>query len=157
MSIGTLGGGNHFMELSKAESDGSIWITIHSGSRNFGKMICEYHQNKAKSNLDKNRNEVLKAKIEEITQNTTDKSKISYLISEAKKELGLDFDFDVKGMEFLEGASAFEYLIDMLVAQKYAQFNRKMMLEIVCQILGGVKPTDTIESVHNFIDFEISL
>lgn len=153
LSIGTLGGGNHFMEVSKAESDGSIWVTIHSGSRNFGKMICEYHQEKAKKILDRNRNEVLRTRIEDITNNTEDKTKIASLISEAKKELGLDFDFDIKGMEFLEGGAAFEYLIDMLVAQKYAQFNRKMMLNIVCEILGGIKPKDSIESIHNFIDF----
>jgi len=153
LSIGTLGGGNHFIELSKADSDGSIWITIHSGSRNFGKMICEFHQNKAKKNLDRNRNEVLKDKIEDITKNTKDKSKIASLITDAKKDLGLDFDFDIKGMEFLEGGAAFEYLIDMVVAQRYALFNRKMMLAIACQILGGIKPVDSIESIHNFIDF----
>jgi len=153
LSIGTLGGGNHFIEVSKSDSCGDVWVTIHSGSRNFGKMICEYHQDKAKKGLDHNRNDILRAKIEEITKNTEDKSKISSLISEAKKELGLDFDFDVKGMEFLEGNAAFEYLIDMLVAQKYAQFNREMMLNIVCNILGGIIPVDKIESIHNFIDF----
>jgi RNA-splicing ligase RtcB len=153
LSIGTLGGGNHFIEVSKSDNTGEIWVTIHSGSRNFGKMICEYHQEKAKKILDNNRNVVLKDKIEGVINNTEDKSKIPFLINEAKKELGLDFDFDIKGMEFLEGGAAFEYLIDMLVAQKYALFNRQMMLAIICQILGGIKPLDTIESIHNYIDF----
>lgn len=153
LSIGTLGGGNHFLEVSKSDSCGEIWITIHSGSRNFGKMICEHHQEKAKKILDKNRNEVLKERIEEILKNTVDKTKIPSLMAEAKKELGLDFDFDIKGMEFLEGGAAFEYLVDMVIAQKYAQLNRKMMLAIICNILGEIKPIDIIESVHNFIDF----
>jgi RNA-splicing ligase RtcB len=153
LSIGTLGGGNHMIEVGRSEKTSNIWITIHSGSRNFGKMICEYHQEKAKKILDKNRNEVLKERIEEILKNTVDKTQIPSLMAEAKKELGLDFDFDIKGMEFLEGGAAFEYLIDMVVAQKYAQLNRKMMLTIICNILGEIKPIDVIESVHNFIDF----
>lgn len=47
-AIGTLGGGNHFIELDK-DPDENIWLTVHTGSRNFGKKICEYHQNKAKA------------------------------------------------------------------------------------------------------------
>lgn len=154
LSIGTLGGGNHFCEVGRSENTENVWVTIHSGSRNFGKMVCEFHQNKAKSILDKNRNEVLRDKVEEITKNTIDKTKIPALITEAKKELGLDFDFDIKGMEFLQGAAAFEYLIDMVVSQKYAQFNRRMMLAIICDILGGIQPIETVESIHNFIDFK---
>ena len=153
MSIGTLGGGNHFIEVSKSSVCGDIWVTIHSGSRNFGKMVCEFHQNIAKDTLNDKRNVKLKDKIEFINKNTQDKTSIPLLTENAKKELGLDFNFDVKGMEFLEDKCAFEYLLDMVVAQKYAQFNRKMMLNIVCQILGGINPVDSIESVHNYIDF----
>ncbi len=47
-SIGTLGGGNHFLELDK-DPDGGIWLVIHSGSRNFGLKVCRYHQNRAKA------------------------------------------------------------------------------------------------------------
>jgi tRNA-splicing ligase RtcB (3'-phosphate/5'-hydroxy nucleic acid ligase) len=46
-AVGTLGGGNHFIELDIAPN-GDVWLTIHTGSRNFGKMVCEYHQDKAK-------------------------------------------------------------------------------------------------------------
>ena len=154
LSIGTLGGGNHMCEINRSENTGDIWITIHSGSRNFGKMICEYHQNRAKQILDKKRNEELKNKIEDITNRIKDKTTIASLIEAVKKELGLDFDFNIKGMEFLEEDSAFEYLVDMLVAQKYAQLNRKMMLNIICEILGGIKPIEIIESIHNYIDFK---
>lgn len=154
LSIGSLGGGNHFIEVSKSECYENIWVTIHSGSRNFGKMICEYHQNKAKTILENNRNVILKSKIENINRNTVDKTQIPILISNAKKEMGLDFDFDINGMEFLEGNDAFEYLMDMIVAQKYAAFNRRMILTIICQILGDVKPVDEIESIHNYIDFK---
>jgi len=47
LSIGTLGGGNHFLELDKDE-DGNIWLIIHSGSRNLGLQVCHFHQRVAK-------------------------------------------------------------------------------------------------------------
>lgn len=153
-SAGTLGAGNHMWELAISDTSKDYWIVIHSGSRNFGKCICEYHQNKAKKTLDRSRNVTLKEKIEEILKNTTDNSQIASLIEKIKEELNLNFDFDIKGMEFLENESAFEYLVDMVVAQKYAQFNRKMMLNISCDILGIVEPKEIIESVHNYIDFK---
>lgn len=50
LSLGTLGGGNHFIEIDKAPND-DIWFVIHTGSRNFGLRIAEWHQDKAKSLL----------------------------------------------------------------------------------------------------------
>jgi RNA-splicing ligase RtcB len=52
LSLGSLGGGNHFQEFGY-DSEGNIWGTIHSGSRNFGKKIAEFYQNKAKEGLKK--------------------------------------------------------------------------------------------------------
>jgi tRNA-splicing ligase RtcB len=51
-SIGTLGGGNHFIELDRDEED-NIWLVIHSGSRNLGLQVCHYHQRKAKEAVKK--------------------------------------------------------------------------------------------------------
>jgi tRNA-splicing ligase RtcB len=153
MSIGTMGSSNHLIEISKSLKGNDFWITVHSGSRNLGKCICEYHQKKAKKILDDKRNNILKNRIKEITESVNDNTKIPFLIVDAKKELGLDFEFDIKDMEFLEGDFAFEYLIDMIVSQKYAQLNRKMMINIICEALGGIKQIDSIESIHNYIDF----
>jgi len=152
LSVNSLGSGNHFAEINVSQS-GDYWANIHSGSRNFGKLICEFHQGQAKKILDNKRNKILNEKIQNIVSNTKDKSKIKSLIDEAKKDLGLDFDFDIKGLEFLEGGAAFEYLKDMVVAQKYAEFNRQQMLLTICDILGGIQPKETIETVHNYIDF----
>lgn len=152
-SINSLGSGNHYLEFGKSEKNGDIWASIHSGSRNFGKCICEYHQKKAKKILDDKRNIDLKSKIELINKNTQDKTMIPKLAEEAKKELGLDFDFNVNGMEFLQDDSAFEYLVDMVAAQKFADFNRKMMLNTICIILGGITPIEIVHSIHNYIDF----
>jgi len=52
LSLGTLGGGNHFIELGKDE-DGDLYLVVHSGSRNLGKQVCEYYQNKAADTMKK--------------------------------------------------------------------------------------------------------
>ena len=154
MSIASLGGGNHYCELGKSETTGDIWCSIHTGSRNFGKCICEFHQNKAKEILNNKRNVVLKEKIEEITKNTKNKSKIAELINNAKENIGINFNFNIKGLEFLEETDAFEYLMDMVFAQKYAEFNRRQILNIIYEILGGIQPKEIIETIHNYIDFK---
>ena len=151
-AIGTLGGGNHFIEVSKSRKTGDYWVTVHSGSRNFGKVICEHHENVAKKKLDYKRNVLLKTEIEYILKNTVDKSQIPTLTKEAKKKLDLDSDVNLKGMEYLEGEDLKEYFIDMVIAQVYASFNRKHMMDIMLEIINS-SAIESIESIHNFIDF----
>lgn len=152
MGIGTLGGGNHFIEFGVSENSGDVWITVHSGSRNFGKMICEFHQKKAKSIIDNKQKNLMQSKIKEIKE-TSDGRDIPAKIKQARKELGIDFDFNVHGMEFLEGQDAIDYFMDMIFAQKYADFNRKRMLELICKALG-LETKDEISCIHNFINFD---
>jgi RNA-splicing ligase RtcB len=153
MGIGTLGGGNHFIEVGKSANTGEIWITIHCGSRNFGKEICDYHQNKAKKILDDKRKFGLRDKIEEIKR-TSAGLDIAGKIREAKKELGIDFtDVNINGMEFLEGQDAMNYFLDMIFTQVYAKFNRKRISENILKALGS-EYKDIIECTHNYINFE---
>jgi tRNA-splicing ligase RtcB (3'-phosphate/5'-hydroxy nucleic acid ligase) len=152
-SIGTLGGGNHFIEIGKSDT-GDYWITIHSGSRNLGKRVCEYHQAIAKKNLDTKRNEELKSKIDFILSNTEDKTRIPRLIIEAKKDLGLFLtDVNINGLEYLEGQDAVNYFMDMVFTQLYAELNRKAMMDFILDILGIKNIVDRVHSVHNYIDF----
>lgn len=95
--IGSLGGGNHFIEVNKSRSD-EIFVTVHSGSRNFGKQVCDYHQKKAVKYCDENEYEYLtmiKILIEKIknNKNITD---IELLISHLKK---LSSKFEKLGRE----------------------------------------------------------
>ena len=152
-SIGTLGGGNHFVEIGKDEN-GDFWITIHSGSRNLGKRVCERHQFIAKKALDSKRNIELKVKIDDIVANTTDRSKMSGLIDKAKRDLGILLsDVNINGLEYLEGREAMDYFMDMIFTQLYAELNRRAMMDIVLDILGVTEVIETIQSVHNYIDF----
>lgn len=152
LAVGTLGGGNHYWEVGVSESCGDVWITVHSGSRNFGKMICDFHQNNAKKILDNKRKITLTEKIKEIKDKFPGRD-IPVEIKKAKKNLGLDFDFNINGMEFLEGQDAINYFMDMIFAQKYADFNRTRMIELVTDKLN-IEILDSIHSIHNFINFE---
>lgn len=110
-SIGTLGGGNHFIELGK-DIYNDMWLVIHSGSRNFGKCICDYWQKKAQDNSPNGN----------------------------------------KAMNYLEGENLHGYLLDMLFAQKYAEVNRKYILEEIQLALKLPTTKFRIETIHNFID-----
>jgi RNA-splicing ligase RtcB len=152
LGIGSLGSGNHFLEVGKSVNTGEIWVTIHCGSRNFGKEICDYHQNKAKKILDDKRKNGLREKIEEIKKNFSGFD-ITSKIREAKKEMGLDFTgVNINGMEFLEGQDAMNYFLDMIFTQVYAKFNRKKIAENIAKILG-TEAKETIECTHNYINF----
>lgn len=150
LAVGTLGGGNHFISIELAKS-GDAYLLIHCGSRNFGKMICEYHMRIAKKTLQHKRNVELKEKIEEIRHNFSG-DEIIKKIKEAKKSLDLDFDINMNGMEYLEGQLAIDYFMDMIFCQFYAQLNRYTIAVNILKVLG-IKEVDRFESIHNYIDF----
>ena len=154
-SLGTLGGGNHFIEIGVAQGDaaaaGNYWITIHTGSRNFGKCVCEYWQGRAEKNFSKSAKEDIQSQIARAKEEIKDGKLLFEKIKELKarkKKPGID----MKGCEWLEGEEAAGYLMDMVFAQMYAEVNRKTIGVVLCDILG-VSPEDSIETVHNFIDF----
>lgn len=151
-SIGTLGGGNHFIETGL--SNGDYWITVHTGSRNFGKRICDYWQNRAIKLLREDKRDELRDKIDKIKQEFKyTPRKIKEKVAEAKAELGLDYGIDMKGLEWLEGKTATGYLFDMIFSQVYAELNREYIARIIEDILK-ISRHDRIETVHNFIDFQ---
>lgn len=152
LGIGTLGGGNHFIEVGLSDTYKNFWITVHTGSRNFGKMVCEYHMDIAKKILDDKRNVILKNKIEEIRKNCSG-AEIPIKIKEAKTELGIDFDIDMKGMEYLEDQFAIDYYMDMIFAQAYSKFNRSIIMNKILNVVSA-KEEERIESIHNYINFE---
>lgn len=154
MAIGTLGGGNHFIEVGKSVNTGDIWVTIHCGSRNFGLQVCEYHQKNAVKILKEKRDLDLRPKIEEI-KNSTDKKDITNQITKLRKDLGIDFDgVNMNGMEFLEGQAAMDYYFDMIFTQIYAKFNRQRIMENITKVIGCTIK-DMIECTHNYINFDL--
>jgi len=148
-SLGSLGGGNHFIEVG-IDDNKNYWVVIHTGSRNFGKCVCEYWQGMASSVVRKDKQEQLKLRIEEIRKTYTG-MEIKTKIKEARADLGLDVTVSDE-LQYLEGENAHGYLYDMIFAQKYAQVNRAYIASVIMNILG-IQAIDRIETVHNFIDF----
>lgn len=137
-SIGTLGGGNHFIELGRSENTGHYYLTIHSGSRNFGKRVCDYHA----KNLDGYK-KMLAEEVEHIKQ-TLPKQQWEAAIKLAKKRL--------QGREgYLTGEAKEEYLKDMYTAQAYASVNRYTILHLILRAMNW-KCGEVIETVHNYIN-----
>ncbi|MBN1979994.1 MAG: RtcB family protein [Chitinivibrionales bacterium] len=149
-SLGTLGGGNHFIETGVAEN-GDHWITIHSGSRNFGKRICEYWQGKAVKYLDGIQKGLRRQELAKL-RDTGDYHGMKKRKREIRGEAGIT-EINPKGLEWLEGEMAANYLFDMIFAQVYAQVNRQSIIDTINQILG-VSVRDSIETIHNYIDFK---
>lgn len=146
-ALGTLGGGNHFIEFCKNEENGDIWLVIHSGSRKFGESICKYWQKRAVAYQKELRQERRNAEIDRLKA-----EKQGSNISKHLEELKAKEPSQVKGLEWLETVEdRFGYMHDMLFAQQYAAFNRTQMFCDILDILGlGIHIYN--ECVHNFID-----
>ena len=141
-SIGTLGGGNHFIEVDKG-SNGNYFLVIHSGSRNLGVTVCDYYQKIAEKEcgIDPNERQMLINKLKSEGRQRE--------IADAIKNLRPK----VKNMTlaYLEGQSFQDYLHDMEIAQRYAKLNRETIAEIIFEKMGW-SFADTFHTVHNYID-----
>lgn len=161
LSLGTLGGGNHFIEIGRSQETGKYWLTIHSGSRNFGLRVANFHQKRARQAILDRRQEFYEQKRKEIISDRSNKSYREELLEQAKTDAGLNENISIKNLEWLEGEQAVGYLLAMVFAQKFASLNRETMAEQIFKSLShrrGVRRRDLIsgrkiESVHNFIDF----
>lgn len=149
-SIGTLGGGNHFIEFSTSQKTGNTGVTVHSGSRNLGLKTCNYWQRKASENMKQayiaDFNEQIKAIKADWPQAQWNKR-----IMEAKKPP------TATGLEYLEGEDMYGYLHEMNFAQIYAHKNVLEMMSTILQALNLpqslILDSDTVHTTHNYIDF----
>lgn len=144
-SVGSLGGGNHFIEIGESANDGSHYLTIHSGSRNFGLKVCNYHVKKMTAA--KFRPQEYHDEFKHITQNTIPTSDIPAKLSELNERYGVG----TKEL-LLKGDDMHEYLTDMVIAQTYAEFNHRAMAHSIFVGLRDLEAVDMIHSMHNFID-----
>ena len=161
LSLGTLGGGNHFIEIGRSEETGKYWLTIHSGSRNFGLRVANHHQKVARNDLLKRRQGFEAEQIQQILADPTNLEYRQELLQNAKSQAGLGEDIQLRNLEWLEGEHAIDYLLAMIFAQKFASLNRELMADQIFNSMAhrrGVRRKDLvsgrkIESIHNFIDF----
>jgi tRNA-splicing ligase RtcB (3'-phosphate/5'-hydroxy nucleic acid ligase) len=143
-SIGTLGGGNHFIELNEGQ-DGSIYLVIHSGSRNLGKQVAEYYQNVAYDRL-------IDTKLEKDL--IIEKLKSEGRESEIHEALrGVKSPKIKKDLAYLEGQGFEDYMHDMSIAQKYAFWNRFAMTHEILINMGWLW-SERFDTIHNYIDMK---
>ncbi len=148
-SLGTLGGGNHFIEVDEA-MDGTKYLIIHTGSRNLGKQVAETYQqlaidlNKGKETYFLQREEIIRTYKEQGRRNEIQAALQN--ISWAKRETTIPED-----LCHLYGGFFKDYLHDVEICQKFAKRNREMIAEILMAKTGLVG-TDTFHTIHNYID-----
>jgi tRNA-splicing ligase RtcB (3'-phosphate/5'-hydroxy nucleic acid ligase) len=146
-SLGTLGGGNHYVEVNQ-DKNKNCYLTIHSGSRNFGSKICQHHQSKINETKFFNWDEYHE-QMKKVRRNFKNPKQLKLHSDQIKDSL-----IENKHPDYLEKEEAYLYFFDMIFAQKYAQFNRHLMLKLVLGILDiKFDPEKLIESTHNYIDF----
>lgn len=144
LSLGTLGGGNHFIELAKDEDD-QHYLLIHTGSRYVGAKVANWHQKRAYENL---RREDLTEKIEAMKQQGR-QQEIQSMIQAYKEQT----PFVPKDLSYLEGEAFHDYIHDMKIAQQFARINRWTIAETIAKQMDW-HFTDTFDTIHNYIDTE---
>lgn len=145
-SIGTLGGGNHFIEADKGE-DGSIYIVIHSGSRHLGVETAKFYQNEAYRRLNKSGDKEAAELIARLKAEGREKQ----IQSELKKLTNTKTTSVPKHLAYCEGELFDQYIHDMKIVQKFAMLNRQVMMD---EIIKGMHlhVEEQFTTIHNYID-----
>ena len=150
-SLGTLGGGNHFIEIDKA-ADGTSYLVIHSGSRNLGKQAAEIYQQLA-IDLHAGKEDYF-VRREEIIRTYKEEGRRSE-IQDALKELEKTYKAKVSGIPddicWLYGSFLGDYLHDVEICQAFARRSREKMAEIILE-RTGMTAVEAFHTIHNYID-----
>ena len=146
-SLGTLGGGNHFIEADKGE-DG-IYIVIHSGSRHLGVEVAKFYQKRAIEELKHSGDDDVRKLIDEMKLQGREKeieAAVREHNSQAKKAVP-------DHLAYVYGTAFDDYIHDMKIVQEFAMLNRKAMMD---EIVRGMKlkVEDEFTTIHNYIDTE---
>ncbi len=150
-SLGTLGGGNHFIEVDRAK-DGTNYLVIHSGSRNLGKQVAEIYQqlaidlNKGKETYFKERDDIIREY--KAAGRRKEIQAALEAISWNKREATMPED-----LCFLYGSYLEDYLADVEICQTFAKRNREKIAEVLLE-RTGMSGTDSFHTIHNYIDTE---
>ena len=145
-SLGTLGGGNHFIEVDKAE-DGKYYLVIHSGSRCLGVAVASYYQKVAYKDLSQRFNK-------EAQQAVIDRCKAEGRVQDIESELKTLAKMSVpEDFAYCEGKLFEDYIHDMKIVQEYAVWNRKAIRSEICLDMG-FSYGEEFTTIHNYLDTE---
>lgn len=155
LAVGSLGGGNHFIAINETLNNGGgwkkpqYWLTIHSGSRNFGLRVAEYWQAQAVSSLAGDLRGDFDAKTEELKKLYTGEE-LGHKIAEARALFNEMAALQKSKLACLEGPAAKQYVADARIAQIYAELNRATMAVKIMNVLDR-EAVDHVRSIHNYV------
>ena len=150
-SLGTLGGGNHFIEIDKAADD-TFYLIIHSGSRNLGKQVAEIYQQLAidlhmgKEDYFRQRDEIIRTYKE-----AGRRGEIQKALKELKNNYETHELFIPEDLCWLDGTFLEDYLHDVEICQNFARRSRERMAEIILE-RTGMGAEEGFHTIHNYID-----
>lgn len=158
-SCGTLGGGNHFIEVDN-DSKNNKYLVIHSGSRNVGKQVAEIYQQIAiddisgKSNFKQDSEELI-AKYKKCKR----EREISKAIKELKQSYKTNTAKIPRELSYLVGKHREMYLHDMKLCQEFAEINRRTIQRIICYRMDWkvTKETEQFQTIHNYIEHDTNI
>jgi RNA-splicing ligase RtcB len=152
MAVGSLGGGNHFIELDK-DDEGNVYLVIHTGSRNLGKQVAEIYQARAVKHLT--------AGADDFEQHIKDviaeykaagrRSELQDVIKKMRKQQQEAEPSLPAPLCYVEGEAREDYLHDMRLCQRWAVLNRKLIGILLMKFFQGVEVQEEFESIHNYI------
>lgn len=145
-SIGTLGGGNHFIEVDRGEN-GDLFVVVHSGSRHIGCEVAQYYQDEGRKALWGGARYQIDAAVAQLKAQGRFQE-IQPTINRLRKEHEMTIP---KDLAYVEGRLFDDYIHDMKIIQQFATLNRKAMMDV---ILTGMElpPVEQFTTVHNYID-----
>lgn len=147
-SLGTLGGGNHFIEVDRSKN-GDLWLVIHTGSRHLGLEVANYYQNLAWKDMSEPGVDEISALISRYKAEGRQKEIADALAAlKAKRK-----DCGPKDLAYLTGQHMADYMNDMGIVQRFAEKNRQTIAEIILKGLGIVG-VDRFTTIHNYIDLD---
>ncbi len=145
-SLGTLGGGNHFIEANK-DDEGNIYVVVHSGSRHLGLEVANYYQEEGYKSLNGFTKQDIDALIAELkTQGREREIQKSVTALKNTKRTNIP-----RQLAYVSGELFEQYIHDMKIVQRYAELNRQAMMD---EIIKGMKVhvTEQFTTIHNYID-----
>ncbi|MGP1369450.1 MAG: RtcB family protein [Treponema sp.] len=151
LSLGTLGGGNHFIEADR-DDEGNLYIVVHSGSRHAGLEIADYYQEQAWQQLNGNRDSDCRHLIKQLKAEGR-QDEIEEKLEDLKARTSTSVP---KDLAYVSGELFDAYINDMRIMQHFAMLNRKAMIQSISIDLH-IKENDVIEqftTIHNYIDTE---
>jgi RNA-splicing ligase RtcB len=149
-SIGTLGGGNHFIEADRA-SDGRLFVVVHSGSRHIGVEVAGYYQNEAYRQLSGNSKSQLDAVIAQLKAEGREKeiqAAVVQLKAAGNRQVTIP-----KDLAYVTGSLFDDYIHDMKITQQFAVLNRRAMIDVILRTMD-LTDVGAFTTVHNYIDTE---